>query len=117
MEKARTLGRMRALDQSSMGLDWCHEFYREHALLTNRFPHQKGAEMIGEFHLHDGLNFRRLEDGSVVIRITEDDMADSPTIREVRVAHNGWASVVASVSATGETEYSFQAAKDLHDGK
>ena len=37
MSKPRTLGRIRGLDQSSMGLDWCHEFYREHALMTHRF--------------------------------------------------------------------------------
>jgi putative heme degradation protein len=72
-----------------------------HPHLDERVPlEQRG------FHSRDGLFFRRNEDGSVSI------IASQSTA--VRLAENEWASVVASVSAEGETHERWQAVRDFH---
>jgi hypothetical protein len=58
------------------------------------------------FHAKEGWWFRRDDDGAVAI--------STPT-ETVTVDANTWASIVASVSAAGET-FAFQAARRLHEG-
>lgn len=64
------------------------------------------------FHAHDGWFFRREEDGSV--RILAPDSAGRGASQKVVLDPNTWASVVASVSASGDTSETFGAAKRLH---
>lgn len=73
--------------------------------------------MLGEFHSRDGFYFTRTADGSVRIRIAESGMANAPTLREVTLPENEWASVVAFVSAHGETGETWQAARKFHAGR
>lgn len=56
----------------------------------------------GGFHWQDGLFFTRLRDGSVRIRKFTGPPYVDPTL-EVVIPPNEWASIVASMSATGET--------------
>jgi hypothetical protein len=63
------------------------------------------------FHASDGWYFQRGEDGTVTIsaavqRSTEQVTLDAAT----------WASVIASMSAAGETATTFHAARLLHSG-
>jgi len=64
------------------------------------------------FHARDGWYFRREADGSV--RILGPDSAGPGAHQSVTLDADTWASVVASVSAQGETSESFIAANDLH---
>lgn len=57
------------------------------------------------FHAHSGQYFRRLDDGRVEIRNSDGVfVCDAST----------WASVVASVSARGETGETYRQALDFH---
>lgn len=69
---------------------------------------------IGEFHSRDGFYFKRLPDGSVRIRIAEDAKSDAKTLRQIKLPASEWASVVANVSASGETAESHRAAVSFH---
>lgn len=62
------------------------------------------------FHAHSGWFFRREPDGSVRI-LAPDSQA---THQVVTLDANTWASVVASVSDTGETGETFRAALAAH---
>lgn len=73
--------------------------------------------MIGEFHLCNGLYFRREDDGAVSIRLAEDAKPDSETIFSAYIPASSWASVVAHVSANGEDADTYQAALHFHAGR
>jgi hypothetical protein len=70
--------------------------------------HQAPAERSGAFHARAGWYFRRGEDGSVTIWPGEGE--------EITLDADSWASVVASVSAAGESSVTFALAKALHAG-
>lgn len=61
------------------------------------------------FHVHDGWEFQRLEDGSV--RISSGISHDELILPGVE-----WASVITAVSPNAGDGVIFQAAKDLHAG-
>lgn len=66
------------------------------------------------FHARDNWFFRREDDGSV--RILAPDSMGSGAHQAVTLDANTWASVVASVSGSGETAETFHAARRFHDG-
>lgn len=66
------------------------------------------------FHARDNWYFRREDDGSV--RITAPDSMGPGAHQVVTLDANTWASVVASVSADGQTTETFRAAGRFHDG-
>jgi hypothetical protein len=69
------------------------------------------------YHLRDGWHFTRLPDGRVYIQvIPPDDNAPGPLAR-ANITPDEWASIVAAVSATGETGASYAAARRLHQGQ
>lgn len=70
---------------------------------------------ISGFHARDNWFFRREDDGSVHI-LAPDSMGPGAH-QVVTLDANTWASVVASVSARGETSESFQTARSFHDGE
>lgn len=65
------------------------------------------------FHAKDGWYFRREQDGSV--RILAPDSLGSGAHQVVTLDANAWASVVASVSGTGESASTFEAARSFHE--
>lgn len=66
------------------------------------------------FHARDGLYFKRMPDGSVLIRF-DVQLIGKPLVRvERRVDADTWASAVASVSPWGDNAVTFQAACELH---
>lgn len=76
----------------------------------------------GRFHYKEGWYFSRLEDGSVLIERESEQktwkggrMAPLITARMV-IDPDGWASVVASVSAPGDNAETFKSASELHAG-
>lgn len=66
------------------------------------------------FHAQDGWYFRREPDGAV--RILAPDSLGPGAHQAVTLDANTWASVVASVSASGETAATFEAARGFHEG-
>lgn len=66
------------------------------------------------FHAHGGWFFRRESDGSV--RILAPDSLGRGAHQKVVLGPGTWASVVASVSASGENGETFRAAERFHDG-
>lgn len=68
-------------------------------------PATKGGVMA--FHAKDGLEFDRLSDGFVAV---------SWNGAILSLSASEWASVVASMSKTGETASSFREALNFHDG-
>lgn len=82
------------------------------------FTHE-GKRYIEGFHFKDGWFFKRQEDGSVHIYHVPPGFAgagdEAPEAdAEVVIDFSSWASVVASVSSTGETSQSYQIASALH---
>ena len=69
------------------------------------------------FHVNNGLYFKRLDDGSVLIVKRTDSHPDSPIVFEQIIDADSWASIVTSVSAYNETALSFQAARKFHAGE
>lgn len=78
---------------------------------------------MGRFHSNNGLCFERLHDGSVeVTRVLWGFSAQHTSRQEHaevvdhrwRMTAEEWASVVASVSAAGETGDTWKAALDYH---
>lgn len=67
------------------------------------------------FHAKDGLFFERGGDGSVVVSLLPEDDRSLRT-RRIELDAGTWASVVASVSAGGETYASFATAQAFHTG-
>jgi hypothetical protein len=70
----------------------------------------------GNFHSRDGWYFKRLENGSVWIRKTVTPTVDSAVEHELLIPANEWASIVAAVSASGDTAGTYAAASILHAG-
>lgn len=71
------------------------------------------------FHSREGFYFNREDDGSVRIRVAvgsrDGNPYDDSTLREVTIAPNEWASVIASVSARGEkVSADYHRALDFH---
>jgi len=65
---------------------------------------------VGEgFHARDGWYFQRQDDGSVKI-----SAAVSRSTETLTIPPNEWASIVAAVSAQGETAETYQAALSAH---
>lgn len=69
--------------------------------------------MIPGFHLREGFHFERVGDGDV--RITYAPKGE--IVAQITVPENEWASVVASVSANGETAGTWQSARGYHMGR
>ena len=73
---------------------------------------------MGKFHYKDGWYFERLEKGGSV-KITypggwiDDKKRDE---EELVIDHSSWASIVASVTPTGDNAETFSAAEKLHRG-
>jgi hypothetical protein len=68
------------------------------------------AGQVGYYHWRDGIYFRRNDDGSVrVASQTHAILFDVPP--------NEWASIVAHVSAKGETGEAFARAQAFHAGE
>jgi hypothetical protein len=72
------------------------------------------VNVIEGFHAHSDWYFRRKEDGSVLI--TAPDSLGPGAHQVVTLDANTWASVVASVSASGETAETWNAARQMHAG-
>lgn len=66
------------------------------------------------FHAFGGWYFRRDTDGHVTIEVTETAQADAPLARALTVDPATWASIVASVSAEGESGERWRRALDYH---
>lgn len=62
------------------------------------------------FHLQDNIYFERQQNGSVRILVREGKQADAPIIKDTTVTLEGFASVVASMCAFGETTETWQEA-------
>jgi len=69
------------------------------------------------FHVSNGLYFKRLNDGSVLIVKKTDSHPDSLIVFEQVIDADYWASIVTSVSTYNETALSFGAAKKFHAGE
>lgn len=67
------------------------------------------------FHARDGWYFRREPDGTV--RILAPDSLGPGANQRIDLDANTWASVVASVSAAGETSETWRAALAFHGGR
>ena len=69
------------------------------------------------FHFKDGWCFKREADGSVLLRKFADARLDtSPVIAEATIDPASWASIVASVSALGETGTTWRIFKAAQEG-
>ena len=69
------------------------------------------------FHTKNGLFFERVKDGGVHIIKRVNGKDDSPIITEETLDSYTWASVVASVCATGENGDTFRRAEYLHQDR
>ena len=76
--------------------------------------HGKIGVVPGEFHLRDGFTYERHDDGEVTIRQYEDARLEDEPLGEITVTPGEWASVVAAMSASGETAESHAAALAFH---
>lgn len=63
------------------------------------------------YHARDGLYFERLPDGGVKVRMEPVNGAPA----EVELSADAWASVVATVSARGDTADTRNEARRYHD--
>jgi len=63
------------------------------------------------FHARDGLFFERQADGSVRVLVKEQNQTKFSTV----LSADGWASVVATVSARGETLETWNEARQYHN--
>ena len=67
------------------------------------------------FYFKDGWFFKRISDGSVLITLAKEDPDD--VIARVAVDPSSWASIVAAVSAKGDTGENWNIARKLHEGR
>ena len=80
---------------------------------ARRAPNKEPQMEIGEFHNRDGVFFKRLDDGSVRLRIAAGEpFGLTHDINHV-IPANEWASVVASVAKGGESE-NYTIAQGVH---
>ena len=67
------------------------------------------------FHWRDGWYFRRLENGTVhVEHVAPPDRGLKEPDMQFDIPPNEWASIVAAVSAQGETGETYKASTELH---
>lgn len=66
---------------------------------------------LGEFHARDGLYFRRLDNGDVVVEKRTADRFDQLQFR-IELPASLWASIVSTMSAAGENWDTWNAALD-----
>lgn len=66
------------------------------------------------FHLTDGWYFERLPEGKVRILKRESAHDKAPIVAEVVVDGPGWCSIIASMSAEGETSHKYDEAVEFH---
>lgn len=73
----------------------------------------------GEFHLSDGVTFKRDETGKVIIRrwVREPAGWRFYSLTAMPIEASAWASVVAHVSARGETGETHRRALDFYEGR
>ncbi|MDO9333540.1 MAG: hypothetical protein Q7T57_03335, partial [Dehalococcoidales bacterium] len=64
------------------------------------------------FHWKDGWYFERLEDG--VVRIFHIPLGEKVADKDIEIDANSWASIVASVTHSGENATTFGLAHNLH---
>lgn len=76
--------------------------------------HDRYAEPESGFHWSAGLFFKRIPDGTV--RLTWKLHNESEPRLMVFIPENEWASIVASVSANGETYATWQFIRAFHNG-
>ena len=69
------------------------------------------------FHWRDGWFFSRLGDGTVQIVKHEDAKDSSPVVAYAEIPRDEWASIVASVSKSGDIAPVWNLARWLHDYK
>lgn len=69
------------------------------------------------FHSHSGLFFNRLDGGSVQIIKTYDgrDVRSDNVVIDITLDATSWASVIASMSAEGETLEKYTEARAFHN--
>jgi hypothetical protein len=67
------------------------------------------------FHWQDDIYFRRMEDGSVLVTSFW-QYNNSPQERKWTISSDAWASIVSSISASGETSETWGQAKTFHNG-
>ncbi len=67
------------------------------------------------FHWRDDTFFKRTDDGTVEVNYFE-QFNNTPQDKVWRIPPNEWASIVASVSGTGETSESYREALKFHAG-
>lgn len=68
----------------------------------------------GDFHSQDGLMFKRRHDGSVRVWVVE--FPGDKTVFETILPATSWGSVMATMSAHGETGPTWRAAVAIHHG-
>ena len=72
--------------------------------------------MDGYFHTSNGLYFKRNEDHSVTIKQMKTPFVnETEVVFETTIDENSWASVIASVSASGEDNLRFYKALEWHN--
>lgn len=64
------------------------------------------------FHLQNNVYFERQPDGLIRIVVREGNQADAPIIKDTTTAPEGFASVMATMSARGETGETWREACD-----
>lgn len=69
----------------------------------------------GAFHIHNGWWIRREEHGGVTIEAREPGEPDAPLRMAFTVDAESWASMVAHVSARGETAETWYEALQFHN--
>lgn len=75
------------------------------------------ASIVRTFHLADGWFFSRLSDGTVRIQKRKASHEQAPLVAEALIGADSWASIVASVSAAGESGNQFRQALAFHAGE
>ena len=66
------------------------------------------------FHAKNGWYFERTVDGGVHVVKKASAHQDAPVIAQLYIDHDGWSSIVSSVSYRNETGESFRDAREFH---
>lgn len=66
------------------------------------------------FHYKDGIYFGREENGDVIVEIRESAIKNAPLVKTLNIDADGWCSIIASVSDTGETSEKWQESLKFH---
>jgi hypothetical protein len=83
--------------------------YKDAAL---REENDAKREVKMAFHWKDGWYFERLENGAV--RIFHNPTCEKPADTDIEIDADSWASIVASVTRSGENATTFGLAQNLH---